>query len=477
MASHSVVGVLGGQLGLDLLVLDQAALGRVDQEHAAGLEAALAHDPFGGDVEDADLAGQDDQAVVGDPVSSRAQAVAVEDGPDHGAVGEGDGGRPVPGLHERGVVAVEGPTGLVHGGVVLPGLGDHHEDGVGQRAPAQVQQLEHLVEGGRVARPRRADRVEARQVPVDQGGREEGLSGPHPVAVAGQGVDLPVVGQVAVRVGQGPAREGVGREAGVDQGQARLEAGVAQVGEERAQLLGREHALVDEGAGGQGREVEPVDGVLGPLAQDEGPALEGHGVGREWCRRRPSRRRHEDLLDPGHRPERRLAQAVRFGGHHPPPEDVEALFGGQPLDHGPGLVGVVVVDGQEGQPDRVPARRRQREPGVRHRGRQEPVRDLHQDPRPVARLHLGARGAPVGQPLEHGEATVDDVVVGPAVEVGHHADATGVVLVCRVVEASGHRRPSVWSERERVNEVQGTGTTLARRVPERAKVKNTRPHS
>ena len=83
-----VVGVLGGQLGLDLLVLDQAALRRVDEEHAAGLQAALAHDALGGDVEHAHLAGQHDQAVVGDPVARRAQPVAVEHGADDGAVGE-----------------------------------------------------------------------------------------------------------------------------------------------------------------------------------------------------------------------------------------------------------------------------------------------------------------------------------------------------------------------------------------------------
>ena len=73
---------------------------------------------------------------------------------------------------------------------------------------------------------------------------------------------------------------------------------------------------------------------------------------------------------------------------------------------------------------------------------QEAVRDLHQDAGAVARVDLGARGAAVGQALQDGEAAVDDVVVGTAVEIGHHADATGVVLVCRVVEASGHRRPS-----------------------------------
>ena len=162
------VGVLGRQLGLDLLVLDEPALGRVDEEHAARLQAALAHDVLGGDVEHADLAGQHDEAVVGDPVARRAQPVAVEHGADDRAVGEADRRRAVPGLHQRRVVAVEGAPVAVHRGVVLPRLGDHHQHGVRQRAAAEVQQLEHLVEAGRVARPGRADRVDARQVALNQ---------------------------------------------------------------------------------------------------------------------------------------------------------------------------------------------------------------------------------------------------------------------------------------------------------------------
>ena len=196
------------------------------------------------------------------------------------------------------MVAVEGPPLAVHGGVVLPRLGDHHQHGVRQGAPAQVQQLEHLVEAGRVARPRRADRVDARQVALNERRLEQRLAGAHPVAVAGQRVDLAVVAQVAVGVGQRPAREGVGREARVHQRQARLEGGVAQVREELAQLLGGEHALVDDGAGGERGEVDVVDGVLHPLAQDEGAALERHGVdaGVRPGRRRAARSRGMALL-------------------------------------------------------------------------------------------------------------------------------------------------------------------------------------
>src|SRR5947199_94016 len=74
-----VVRVLRGELALDLVVLDDPVLVDVDQEHPARLEPALADDRGRVEVEHADLGGEDDESVVGDPVAARAQPVAVED--------------------------------------------------------------------------------------------------------------------------------------------------------------------------------------------------------------------------------------------------------------------------------------------------------------------------------------------------------------------------------------------------------------
>ena len=59
------------------------------------------------DVEHADLGRHDDEVVLRDAVARRPQAVAIEHGADQRAVGERDGRRAVPGLHERRVVLVE----------------------------------------------------------------------------------------------------------------------------------------------------------------------------------------------------------------------------------------------------------------------------------------------------------------------------------------------------------------------------------
>ena len=62
-----LVGVLGGEFGLDLLVVDDAALRGVDQEHPAGLQPHLLHHGGRVEVEHAGLGRHHHQTVVGDP--------------------------------------------------------------------------------------------------------------------------------------------------------------------------------------------------------------------------------------------------------------------------------------------------------------------------------------------------------------------------------------------------------------------------
>ena len=75
------VGMLGGELGLDLLVVDDAALRRVDQEDPARVQPFLEQHVLGRDVEHAHLGGHDDQAVLGHVVAGGPEPVPVEDAP------------------------------------------------------------------------------------------------------------------------------------------------------------------------------------------------------------------------------------------------------------------------------------------------------------------------------------------------------------------------------------------------------------
>ena len=140
----------GCQIRFELLVADDATLLEVDQQHLARLQAPLLDDALFGNVQDSDLGGHDDQILVGDQVAGRAQPVAIEGGADLAAVGEGHGRRSVPRFHEGRVILVESPPFGVHQRVVFPGFRDHEHHGVTERVPAGHQQLQGIVECGRV---------------------------------------------------------------------------------------------------------------------------------------------------------------------------------------------------------------------------------------------------------------------------------------------------------------------------------------
>ena len=150
LAQPLAIGLGTGQLGLDLGVVDDAALVEIDQEHLAGLEAPFLDDTVLGDVEHAHLGGHDHHVVVGDQIAGGAQPIAVQRRADLASVGEGHRRRPVPGLHQGGVVLVEGAPLGVHLLVAGPGLGDQEHHGVGQRVAPHHQQLECIVEAGGV---------------------------------------------------------------------------------------------------------------------------------------------------------------------------------------------------------------------------------------------------------------------------------------------------------------------------------------
>ena len=179
---------------------------------------------------------------------------------------------------------VEGLLLLGHRLVMLPGFRDHHHQGVGQRAAGEVQQLQYVVQDGRVGAFGIDDRQRLAQFVAEQLGTEMRLTGVHPVHVAAQSVDLAVVRDVAVRMGPRPGGESVGGEARVDHRDGALDALIGQVRIEHPQLRGVEHALVNDGPAAERRDVEVAArrdrraryGLLDEPADDIEFALERH---------------------------------------------------------------------------------------------------------------------------------------------------------------------------------------------------------
>ena len=130
--------------------------------------------------------------------------------------------------------------------------------------------------------------------------------------------------------------------------------------------------------------------------------------------------------------------------HVAPAEDLDALGGGELLQHGDRarLVGAVLR--KEHQTGRVLPRRRQVE--VDH-GAVEAVRDLQHDAGAVAGERVGATGTAVIETAERVQTLGDDVVDTTTVHVRDQSETAGVVFVRRVVQAlvaglSHHHEPA-----------------------------------
>ena len=466
-------------LVLEFLVRDDAALLEVDEEHPARFEPALEADLLGGDVNDADLAGHDDAVVLGDVVTAGPQAVAVQRRADALAVGEGDRRGAVPGFLLGGAEGVEVALGLGHVVVVLPGLGDHGHDGLGEASAGAHEQLEDGVERPRVREVFLDDGEQGREIGLRAGGESvavhDALTGEEPVAVAAQGVELAVVAHVAAGLGAVPARERVGAEAGVDHGEVRLVVGVAQVGVVGGDLEAGELALVDDHAGVERADVEvaqlvgEVAGLAGLLGQGldlvRGAfAGEVEAAGEfEFVEARggvipegvTARRGEEELFDVRLGEPGRGAHvgAVGIGGQFAPAQQHEAEAGDLLFDDALAAFALLGFAGQEDVARGVSARLGEFDVAAvlgQHAApdravggdlAEELVGQAGHDARAVAGVGLTATGAAVIHAAEHGEGVGDDLVGAFALDVGDEPHAAGVVLVGGVVQAPGRGQP------------------------------------
>ena len=268
------------------------------------------------------------------------------------------------------------------------------------------------------------------EVAGDQVAGQQRLAGPHPVAVALDGVDLAVVGDAA-GTGGPAASDGkvLVEKRECTSGQRGGEPLVGQVGEERLELAGGEHALVDEGARGQRREVD-VGLVLGALAQAERQPVERHARRRG----RPAAATNS-WRKTRHAPRAPCADAASGVDRDVAPAEDRA---GPPRRRSPrcAACGLGALAGRRRAGRRCRRRRRPPAGSVEVDDRaQERVGDLDQDAGAVAGVGLGAGGAAVLEVAQRGQAWSTMSWPALAGQRGDEGDAAGVVLVLAAVQA------------------------------------------
>ena len=441
-----LIRMLGGELGLQLVILDDAAFLEVDQQHLARLEAPFAHDLLFLDRKHAAFAREDHMPVLRHAIARGAQPVAVERGADLAPVGEADRGGPVPGLHQCGMVFVEGAAARLHQIVLGPGFRDQHHHRMGERISARQQQFERIVETGRVRLAMRDQRPHLVEIDAEEIALHRAAARFHPVHVSAHRVDLAIMGGEAIGVGEPPAGEGVGGEALVNQTEGGGASLVAQIVVEATHLIGQQQPLVDDGAAGKARNIglrqsgqvvlfgQLLERVQRLLADDDQLALESVLIGAGLAARDHALAHHRHGIDD------RLAQPVERARHVAPAEHALAFLGDEFLELFDDEAGRFLVLRQEALRDRIMARHRQFDAVLVRPAAEQRVRDLQQNARAIAQQRIGADRAAMVQIGEDFESAHDDRMAFPARDMRHHADAAGIVFVARIVEPVGGRR-------------------------------------
>jgi len=118
-----------------------------------------------------------------------------------------------------------------------------------------------------------------------------------------------------------------------------------------------------------------------------------------------------------------------------PAENSEAFFAYNPLEDPLANKALMTFYGQENHAGAILSRQGQRKTQPSAFVLEERVRDLDHNPGTVAGYGIAPARTPVLQIHQYLDALEDDVVRGPALDMGDKANPTGIPLKSRIVEA------------------------------------------
>ena len=425
-----VVGLHGRKAGFDFLAAQQRARGEIGHQNAAGGQPPALDDAWRFLLQRAGLGGEDQPSVIGEGATQRTQAVPVQGCANHIAIAVKDGGRAIPGLHHGGIVAVHIPPGRVLL-LALPGLGKQHHASQRQGHTVHIQKFQGVVQHLGIGTAGNNHRKYALHIIAQHGGTHGFLAGVHAVEIAAYGVDFTIVQQHPLRMGLRPAGESVGGKAGMNHRNLRCVALAVQIIVEGAQLGDQHHALVHDGAAGEGADVGIGLLFFKESAQNVELAVEFNAV------RQILRTGNKALADAGHGSACACPQQLRMAGNIPPRDyaklqrcgkiikDAADVFHGDFIvrkkEHADGIVvGIAELNAVLPCP-----------------GGKQFVGQLGQDPYAVAGCAQCVAAGAVSEALYNRQRIAHRAVGSSSAQINHRANAAGFMLHLGIVQRIG----------------------------------------
>ncbi len=320
--------------------------------------------------------------------------------------------------------------------MIRPWLGNHHHDGMRQGTSRQDQKFQTVVEHGRIAAIRADDGHDLRQILPEELRLQHGLPGMHPVDVAPQGVDFPVMRAITIGMRTRPTGERVGAEARMHQRQTRFHGGIHQLGIVFLQLLRHEHPLVHQRPVREAWNVEilaPLDaaitnGVLHPAADHVEFPLKGQVILKGG------------VATDKHLPHRRFAPQCRFTqgavvrGYPPPPQHFLALFLDDLFKYVAALLQLAGVHRHEHKSRAVLTKGRQGKTDLCTSHLEEAVRHLHQNARSIPCVAFASTGPAMAKIGENIQGLSDNIVGFSSSDVHHETHSAGFMFKLGIVE-------------------------------------------
>ena len=249
-------GLAGRNQILQRRVFEKPPLIQINADGLAGTNAAFLNDAVFGKFHHAGLRTHNQHAIGSDAIAQRPQAITIQPCHHPAPIGRANRRRAIPGFHHSVAIQEQVTMCCRHGSVIAKALGYQQRLGHGCVSPGAHQQFEHVIECRGIRTTRLHHGLQIIHERIKQRMGKSRFMRLHPIHIAMQRIDFAIMRQRPEGLSEPPGGEGISGIALMINGEAADETFIQQIRIEFCQRFRQEHALIDDGPGGQGTKIK-----------------------------------------------------------------------------------------------------------------------------------------------------------------------------------------------------------------------------